>query len=275
MSSLRLMDNLPAAWAVMSSAPAGLITDVDGTISPIVERPEEAGVHPDARDLLARLAAKLPLVAAVSGRPIEHLVRVLAVDGMVYVGNHGLEWWEHGRSSPVSEAVPYVSSVASTLRDLRARLGSMPGVFVEDKGVTGAVHYRQAPDRDAARRAILDAISESPPAKTLHAVEGRMVVNILPPIKADKGTAVERLARHRALRGVLYLGDDVTDLDAFRALRQMRETGQRTTLSVAVVSREAPAELEREADYIVASVEEVVNFFRQLAEWLERDEGVR
>jgi trehalose 6-phosphate phosphatase len=270
MRAQRLMDNLAAAWAVLSNASAGLITDVDGTISPIVERPEEAGIHPEARGLLRGLASHLPLVAAVSGRPIEHLVRVLDVEGMVYVGNHGLEWWEQGRSAPIPEAEPYLSAVSAALRDLGARLESLPGVFVEDKGVTGAVHYRRAPDREAARRAVLEAIAQSPPAQGLQAAEGRMVVNILPPIKADKGTAVERLARRWQLRGALYLGDDVTDLDAFRALREMRAAGERLTLSVAVVSREAPAELEREADYTVGSVDEVIEFLRRALEWRER-----
>jgi trehalose 6-phosphate phosphatase len=269
MSAERLMDNLAAAWAVLSSAPAGLITDVDGTISPIVERPEEAGIHPEAHGLLERLARRLALVAAVSGRPIEHLVRVLDVDGMVYVGNHGLEWWEQGRSSPVPEAEPYLDAISAALDDLGARLGSVPGVFVEDKGVTGAIHYRQAPDRESARQAVLDAISQSPPARDLHAAEGRMVVNILPPIKADKGIAVERLVRHWELRGALYLGDDVTDLDAFRTLREMRAAGQCFTISIAVASREAPLELEREADYTVESVEEVIEFLRRTLAWFE------
>jgi trehalose 6-phosphate phosphatase len=269
MSAQRLMDDLTAAWAVLSREPAGLITDVDGTISPIVERPEEAGIHPEARGLLGRLSSRLPLVAAVSGRPIEHLVRVLGVEGMVFVGNHGLEWWEQGRSAPVPEAEPYLSAVSAALSDLRARLGSLPGVFVEDKGVSGAVHYRQAPDREVARRAVLDAISQSPSARVLQAAEGRMVVNILPPIRADKGTAVERLVRHWELRGALYLGDDVTDLDAFRALREIRAAGQCLTLSVAVVSPEAPAELEREADCTVASVDEVIAFFQRTLDWLE------
>lgn len=269
MSAPRLMDNLAAAWGVLSRTPAGLITDVDGTISPIVDQPEKAGIHPEARPLLARLASRLHLVAAVSGRPIEHLVRVLDVEGMVYVGNHGLEWREQGRSQPVSEAESYLPAVTEALRDLAERLGSWPGVFVEDKGITGAVHYRQAPDREEARVAILEAISRSQAARGLQAAEGRMVVNILPPIRADKGTAVDRLIRHFELHGVLYMGDDVTDVDAFRALRQVRADGQCLTLSVAVVSLEAPLDLRAEADYTVSGVDEVVRFLQHAAEWLE------
>ena len=269
MSAPRLMENLEAAWAVLSRAPAGLITDVDGTISPIVDQPESAGVPPGARLALARLASRLPLVAAVSGRPIDHLVRTVGVDGMVYVGNHGLEWWEEGRSAPVPEAQPYLADVSATLQDLSERLRSLPGVLVEDKGVSGAVHYRLSPDRAAAREAILEAIAKSSPARRLATAEGRMVVNILPPVRADKGTAVERLIRHWELQGALYIGDDVTDLDAFRALREVRAAGQCLTLSVAVMSREAPPELESEADYRVDSVDEVMTFLQQVVEWLE------
>lgn len=264
-----LLAHLPSAWTVLSSRPSGLITDVDGTISRIADRPEAARVHPRVPDLLGRLGTRLDLVAAVSGRPTGQLPSMLAVDGMVYVGNHGLEWWEDGRAAVVPEAQAYVPTVAATMRYLRERL-DVAGVVVEDKGATGTVHYRLSGDAESARRAILQAVAGCPSAGDLLVAEGRKVVNILPPVRADKGTAVERLIRLRGLRGAIYLGDDATDLDAFRALRAMRKSGACATLAVAVASDEALADVFREADYTLDGVEAVASFLEQAADWANR-----
>jgi len=263
-----LLANLPVAWAVLATRPAGLITDVDGTISPIVDRPEKAGLHPRVPGFLARLVPRLDLVAVVSGRPIGELLDMVRLDGVVFVGNHGLEWREGGTSTVLPEAQPYLAAIAATMSFLRGRL-RLAGVRVEEKGSTGTVHYRLAAKPAAARRAILQALAECPSAKGLRWTDGRMVVNILPPVRADKGTAVERLIRLRDLRGAIYLGDDVTDLDAFRKIRSLRESGVRDALSVAVASPEAPPGLPREADFMLEGVDAVVRFLERTVDWLE------
>ncbi len=264
-----LLDNLFEAQRVLSAEPAGLIADVDGTLSAIVDRPEEARVHPEVSGLLARLVVRLPLVAAVSGRSMDQLLSMLPVDSMVYVGNHGLEWWEDGRSTVVGEARPYLPAMAETMRCLRERLRG-PGLLVEEKGPTGTVHYRLSPNPAEARETILQAISRCPSAREMRWSDGRMVVNLLPPVRADKGTAVERLVRGRGLRGAIYLGDDVTDLDAFRVLRSLRRSGECSALTVAVAGPEAPSALYSEADYRLDGVDAVVAFLRQMAGWLEQ-----
>lgn len=263
-----LLDHLPLAWRVLSSEPAGLITDVDGTISPIVARPEAAGVDPRARRLLEGLVGHLELVAALSGRRAAEAAQLVAVPDMVYVGNHGLEWWEEGGATIVPEARVFQPAVTETVAWLRRRL-HLPGVLVEDKGITGAVHYRLAADPSGAREAILEAVENCPSARYLRVAHGRMVVNILPPIPADKGTAVQELVRRRSLRGALYLGDDVTDVDAFRALRSLRDSGVCQTLAVAVISPEAPSDLAREGDCALDGVEAVVRFLEAAVGWCE------
>lgn len=254
---------LAAARGVLSRRPSGLLTDVDGTISPIVNRPEKAAVHPQIADLLRCLADRLDLVAAVSGRPADQLLGLVGVDGMVYVGNHGLEWWQEGRARVVPEAQPYLPSIAATVQSLREGL-DLPGVLVEDKTVTGTVHYRLSEDPASARATILHAIAQCPLARNLRVAEGRMVVNLFPPVRADKGTAVERLVQSRGLRGAIYLGDDLTDLDAFRALHSLRRSGVCHALLVAVASSEAPPDLIKEADYQLEGVESVATFLEQL-----------
>ncbi len=260
---------LRAAQAVLSHRPAGLVTDFDGTISRIVDHPETATVDAVALDSLRRLVPCLDLVAAVSGRPPAQLLAMLPVQGMVYAGNHGLEWWEGGRSTVVPEAEPYLPAIASALQWLRGRL-SAPGVLVEEKIASGSLHYRLSPDQVGARRAILQAIAECPQVSQLRVAEGRRVVNLLPPVRVDKGTTLERLVHKRRLQGVVYLGDDVTDLDAFRALRSLRDAGVCDVFLVAVASSEAPPDLLKVADHTLDGVDAVASLLREIANGLER-----
>ncbi|MHB0869000.1 MAG: trehalose-phosphatase [Chloroflexota bacterium] len=268
MSTAPRLDALAAARTLLSQRPAALVTDVDGTISPIVSRPEEARVQPGIVPLLRRLAGPLDLVAAISGRSIAQLRPMIDVEGMVYVGNHGLEWWDRGQATIAPEARPYLPALEATMMWLRERL-ELPGVLVEDKGATGSVHYRLSPDPAAARQTILQTVAQCPSARDLQVAEGRMVVNLRPPVPADKGTAVERLVRRWGLRGVLYLGDDLTDLDAFQALRSLRQSGECDALLVGVASPEAPPGLIEGADHLLSSVDAVESFLRDLAEWLD------
>lgn len=268
MSSESGSDALAAARALLSQRPAALVTDVDGTISPIASRPEEARVQPGIVHLLRRLAGRLDLVAAISGRSIGQLRPMIDIEGMVYVGNHGLEWWDQGQATVAPEARPYLPALEATMVWLGKRL-ELSGVLVEDKGATGSVHYRLSPDPAAVRRTILQTIAQCPSAHDLEVVEGRMVVNLRPPVPADKGTAVERLVRRWGLRGVLYLGDDLTDLDAFQALRSMRQSGECDALLVGVASPEAPPGLAEGADHLLNGVDAVESFLRDLAAWLD------
>ena len=154
---------------------------------------------------------------------------MVAVSGLVYVGSHGLE------ADPDAER-------------WRAALASfIAGVDwpVEDKGLTASFHYRTAPDEQAARAA-LEEIADRARDAGLRARFGRKVLELLPPIDADKGTAVRRLLSERGLTRALYAGDDTTDLDAFGALDGL-ELGVR----VAVASKEGPVKLRERADIIV------------------------
>lgn len=267
-----LLQHLATVVAVLSRRPAGLITDLDGTICPIADRPDDVRVPPRVRLLLARLAQRLDLVAVVSGRSVEEARHLIGVEGIVYVGNHGLEWWEQGRALVDREAEGYASVIRAALDQLRKRsLG--PGIILEEKGATASIHYRQSPTPATTRNAILDAVAPLAAASQLRVQEGRMVVNLLPPVPGDKGTAVEKLVRSRGLQGVVYLGDDLTDLDAFRALRRMRQSGLCRALCVAVASPEAPTDLLDESDYFLTDVESVVKLLEALACELDSGSG--
>ncbi len=206
---------------------AAVLLDVDGTLAPIVDRPEEARVPPATREILAELVGRYRLVACISGRPARDAERVVGVAGIRYVGEHGLEL------SP--EAEMWAEQLASFAR-------TSPWPPEAGKRLSLSFHYRQAPDPEVAR-AELEQVAERAAAEGLRARWGRMVLEIRPPIDADKGTAVRQLLTESGADRALYAGDDATDLDAFAALDGL-ELGVR----VAVHSAEAPVELAERAD---------------------------
>jgi trehalose 6-phosphate phosphatase len=222
---------------------AALFLDVDGVLAPIVPRPEDARVPDETRAELRRLAARYALVACISGRAGTDAERLVGVPGLVYVGNHGLE------ASP--EAPPWAAR-------LRAFLGQIGWPRLEDKGVTAALHYRGLPDEDAARSR-LEQIAAAARKEGFRTRFGRKVLEILPPIDANKGTAVRALLVERGLDRALYAGDDTTDLDGFRAL-----DGLELAVRVAVASAEGPKDLLAKADVVLASPAEVLAMLREL-----------
>jgi trehalose 6-phosphate phosphatase len=230
--------------APLRAAPerSAILLDVDGTLAPIVPRPEDARVPPETQAELERLAGRYALVACVSGRASADAAATVGVEGLVYVGTHGLE------------LEPEAERWAATIREFAAGV-PWPA---EDKGLSVSFHYRGALD-EAAARAELEQVAGAAQAAGLHARFGRKVLELLPPIEANKGTAIRRLLAQRELRRALYAGDDTTDLDAFRALDEL-ELGVR----VAVASAEGPPALRDAADFVVAGPREFLTLLRTL-----------
>jgi trehalose 6-phosphate phosphatase len=223
-------------------ASAALFLDVDGTLAPIVARPELAEVPEETRTEVRRLAERYALVACVSGRTGEEARRLVGVEGVVYVGVHGLE----------------LSPEAESWRETLQPFASVDWPWIEDKGLTIALHWREAGDQDAAH-AELGVVADQARAAGLDVRWGRKVLELRPPIAADKGTAVRSLLDERSLRRGLYAGDDTTDLDGFRGL-----DGCELAVRVAVVSGEAPAGLAEAADVVVGSPAELLGVLRGL-----------
>jgi trehalose 6-phosphate phosphatase len=224
-------------------ARAAILLDVDGVLAPIVPRPEDARVPPDTQVELRRLASRYALVACISGRASADARDVVGVRELVYVGNHGLELAD-GASEWTGRLATFLSTV-----DWRR---------TENKGVSAALHFRDAPD-EAAARSELEQIAQRARAAGFVARFGRKVLEIVPPLHADKGTAVRELLRERGLQRALYVGDDTTDLDAFRALN-----GLQVGVRVAVASAESPSALRDAADVVVTSTDDVLTLLRKL-----------
>ncbi len=253
-----------AAHALLASGPAGLLTDLDGTLSPIAARPELATVPPGIRRALRRLVRQLALVAVVTGRPADAARRLLRVRGVLIVGSHGLHAVVDRRRWTHPEATRYQPAAAAVLAIISSRLAGH-AIQVEPKTFGAAIHYRGAANPEAARAAILSALSALPEAAPLRLMEGRRVIELRPSIDASKGTAVHCLLRRCRLRAALFLGDDRTDLDAMRALRDARARGLLRALTVAVASTEMPPELLDAADGLLDGVEETEALLTALA----------
>jgi trehalose 6-phosphate phosphatase len=222
---------------------AALFLDVDGVLAPIVPRPEDARVPDPTREELRRLDHRYELVACISGRASDDAERVVGVPELVYAGNHGLEL--------EPEAPEWAARLAPFLAGL-----DWPRI--EDKGLTASLHYRDRPDEEAAR-AELEGIATRARAAGFVARFGRKVLEILPPVQANKGTAVRRLLETHGVERALYAGDDTTDLDGFKAL-----DGLELAVRVAVVSREGPSALYESADLRVDGPEEFLAVLRRL-----------
>jgi trehalose 6-phosphate phosphatase len=221
---------------------AAVLLDVDGVLAPIVERPEDASVPEETRSELRRLAGRYALVACISGRADDDARRVLGVDGVLVVGEHGLEL-DPGAKEWAERLHTFADGV------------DWP---VERKPLSVSFHYRGADD-EASARALLEGVAERAQAEGLVARFGRKVLELRPPVAADKGTAVRHLLEERGLDRALYAGDDTTDLDAFAALAGL-ELGVR----VAVVSPEGPPELRDSADLVVQSTDELLELLHRL-----------
>ena len=254
--------------ALLGSGRAGLVTDIDGTISPIVARPEEARVLPRASQALERLRHRLALVAVVSGRTVADARGMVDVDGLTYVGNHGLEILSERGPELVPEARPWVPRLAAVLGQIqREYLES--GVLIENKGATASLHYRLAADPGRTRRELLDLLARRAITSGLRVEEGRMVINLLPPLTVTKGSAVSWLVRTHHLDRLVYLGDDLTDAHAFSALAVLRQNGEARTLGIGVLTPETPPSVRQLADTCVQSVQEVADLLCRTVEGLE------
>jgi trehalose 6-phosphate phosphatase len=257
--------------ATLRRAPAGLVTDIDGTISAIAPTPAEAVVEETARRALRRLAERLALVAVMSGRAAAVGAAMVEVPELIYVGNHGMErshrgaaWTHPGAAAGAGALAAALAEVASAAQEI----GRDEGVIVEDKGLSGTVHYRLAPDPEAARAFLLPLAVAAANRHGLVVTEGRLIVELRPNVVVNKGTAVVDLVAEHRLRGIVFLGDDLTDVDAFVALRTLREAGEVAALRVGVLGAETPPRVREEIDVAVRGVPACVALLAAVAEGL-------
>ncbi len=240
----------------------GLITDMDGTISPIVPRPDDALPTKRNRDLLHQLHQHLALVAVISGRAAADVRQRVNLPELVYVGNHGLERWHDGDVVAAPEVEPYIAALAAA-RAVVERIAP-EGMWVEDKRATLSVHYRAAADPTAVTAEYGPLMQQIADDNGLHLFPGRMIFELRPPLDVNKGTAFATLVDQYALDAAVFVGDDTTDADAMRVARALRHDGRCYSLAVAVESDDMPAVVAESADLLTSGVNDVESFFSWL-----------
>lgn len=273
-----------ACMVVLRQTPSAVVTDIDGTISAIAPTPAEAMVDPGAKAALALLVERLAVVAVVSGRAPRDGAAMVGLPELTYVGNHGLERITRGTAwtHPVAAAAqPAIAAALAEIESAARATADVPWLLVENKGVTGTIHYRLAPDQIAAAT-LLDPLARA--AADRHGLRltlGRMIFEVRPALAVNKGTAIRELAQDFGLRGIVFFGDDVTDVDAFRTLRELRQAGEAATLRVGVLGPETSptvlAEIDVSVNGVAACAATLLALAARLAEEAEgapgKDEG--
>ncbi len=257
----------PAATLVEALEPlrsdpahAAVLLDIDGTLAPIVRHAADAHVPEATRTLLIEISKRYRLVGCVSGRRAATARQIVAIGSIAYIGNHGGELLRPGATRP--ELDPELTAWSERVREFARRVYTpehqRARVRSEDKEAIAAFHWRGAPDEQAAA-ALVRAIAERAEQEGFAVHWGRMVLEVRPPVALDKGLGVSALLRSAIdvnngppIKRALYVGDDSTDVDAFRALSELVEAGMlELAVRVAVGSEETPPALAEQADLII------------------------
>jgi trehalose 6-phosphate phosphatase len=205
------------------------------------------------------------MVSVISGRSVQNAKAMVGVDGILYVGNHGMEYINDDEIFIDPEAVKYLADIKKISEKLKnSELSKIKGLMIEDKGICISIHYRKCEIQENARKRIIDAINDSIDTSELKLTEGRKLVELKPPISRDKGFIVEKILEKYDLNRVIYLGDDVTDFDAFTKLKELEKTGKIKTASILVLSSEIPDYVKSSSLFYVRNVDEVQRFFKWL-----------
>jgi trehalose 6-phosphate phosphatase len=263
-------------WAALVRAAATTVVglDFDGTLSPIVDDPESAHIHPDASDVLVALAAQVAAVAVITGRParqaldlggLEEVGQAVGDAGkeLYLFGQYGNERWTSTDRRIISPRPPH--GLSSFLRDLPRLLrgAGAQDAYVEEKGLAVAVHTRRLEDADGAFERLLPEVRQLAERHELVVEPGRNVIEVRS-AGMHKGLAVDRLVEEVEAGGFLFAGDDLGDLEAFEAVAALAAGGM-PTLLVCSASDEQNALVEH-ADVVVKGPEGVLDLLRRLTD---------
>ncbi len=256
------MEHLLLAWPkvleqIQEARQVLLLIDFDGTLAPIVDRPESAEMPARARILLHELiAGRFFTVGIISGRAIDDLKKKIDVEGMIYAGNHGFEI----EGPDITFVNPIVSELKPLFRIIKrvlvANLGAIKGILIEDKGITLSIHYRQVSETKTkdVKNLVESAINGVASRGLIKVIPGKKVYEVKPAVNWDKGKAIRLLMKHVGKGGrnsgllPIYLGDDVSDEDAFQTIEKYGRgitvrVGERHSNSIARYFLRSPDEV--------------------------------
>jgi trehalose 6-phosphate phosphatase len=245
---------------------SAVLLDVDGVLAPIVQHPDDAHMPETTRRPLIEVAKRYGVVACVSGRRASDARRIVALGSIAYLGSHGSEVLMPGSIAPQvdSELQAWTARVQRFARESFGEELKRLRVRLEDKEAIAALHWRGVPDEEGAEAAVAAVAAQAERAGfTVH--WGKKVLEIRPPVRIDKGAGIVHLLRDRELAAALYVGDDMTDVDAFHGLDELVEAGRLGyAVKVGVRSDEGPPELQQGADAMVEGTDGVRDLLHAL-----------
>jgi len=260
----------PSLASVLEQQPRGLVFDIDGTLSPIVPTPDQAYLYPGVTENLQQ-ARQHAHIAIMTGRAIADGARIVNIEGLTYIGTHGLEWCDGlPATHPIQlipEAQPYIEPGRYLLNLVEQHEAELPGIIVQYKNVGGSIHYRQSARPEQTRQHILALLEEPARQANMRLGEGKYVIEVLPPLNVNKGVALRRYVQRRGLQSVFFAGDDRTDLNAMLEAEQLRREGL-ATYTIAVRHPDTMPELLEHADEVVDGVEGMAEKLQTIVEQL-------
>ena len=256
---------------VLAQRPVGMALDIDGTLSPIAPTPDEARIYPGVLSLLER-AKKHAHIAILTGRSIDDGAGMLNIDGLTYIGTHGMEWseglpWIHPVEI-IPEALNYYEPGKYLLDLVEQHLSELPGVIVQRKRIGGSIHYRLAPDHTETRQKLLSLLKQPARQVNMSLSEGKLIIEIRVPLPIHKGLALRQFVQRYGLNAIVFAGDDRTDLDAVKEITTMRKEGL-AAISIVVQHHDTLPELLAQADIVVQEVPGMVELLREMVTILE------
>ena len=240
-----------------------IITDVDGTISQIVQNPDDALVDDEMKEILKELSRKFQFLIFITGRTIKNVRKMVDIPGSYYVGSHGMEYQENHEIVTDPKVESFKNEIAEIEVELKKRL-NLPGLIFENKNTCLTIHYRMNENQEMARISILNEIKQLKLSKDLLISEGKKIVEIKPQTGNNKGTIIGRIVEDKKLDQLIYCGDDTTDIDAFKAIETLNNHPSFKGISIVILSKETPPNVVNNARYYVNNIGELKSFFKWL-----------
>lgn len=216
-----IVDDEVIAYLTASPLAAGLIMDFDGVLAPIVDAPGESRMLEGTAELLTDIAARLKVVAVLSGRELAFLRERVRVERVLLLGTYGLEELRDGVAHVHPEVSRWLTAVEVARAELHRMLDNVAGIQVEDKGISVGVHWRRAADQARAEDLVKQATTQLSLATGLLRAPGKLVIELRPPVPWTKGTAVQQLITREGLIRIGYAGDDLGDLPALQLVSRL------------------------------------------------------
>jgi len=252
------------AWSgSIKAGKLGLVLDFDGTMAELVLVPDAAQMHPDIPVPLRNLTSKLDTVAILSGRPARDIQSRVGMDDILYVGQHGIEFLYKEALTLLPQDRELAISPEAMVERLKP-LGDDQGIVWETKEFSLAIHYRMASDKGQARLLLNQAVATVPEIQSMEILSGNMVLEIRGSNSVNKGSAIDKIVREHDLETLIFLGDDTTDVDALKALRNLNNTKALVGIGVAVIQDGIPLTVLENSDYTLEGVPEVAKFLKLL-----------